>query len=413
MKIRADRRLVLVALSVLALLMVSSCQRLGSHEDLGTPPPIVDPLPTISAADQHDRGTIVESSPLSGSTSALDAAAADSVASWSRRIVYRSVSGLTGGGVEVSGAFFVPRGPVPPGGWNVVAFGHGTTGITPECGPSAHPDLLGYDKVVSGFLKQGYAVALTDYQGLGAGPPHPYLEPRSAAFNIIDAVRAIGAAVPQVSTRWIAVGIDQGGQATWAVDELNGFYGAGLDYVGSVALAPVTNLADEPERAYLRTLTTAQLGFWPMMMTGLQNQGVAVKDSTVVTAAAHADIGQLTGCDTRSRAVDMSRLSAADVGPSTESEMVSVQRAFRRNALPQYPLTAPLLVESGSADPRVPPSTTADAVRRSCDMGSPRLQHVVLSGKGHDDIVLDNTAVTWIDARFAGKPAPTTCGSQQ
>ena len=72
--------------------------------------------------------------------------------------------------------------------------------------------------------------------------PHPYLEPRTAAFNTIDAVRAMRDISPTVSTRSIALGYSQGGQAVWAANELNSYYGNDLQLQGSVALAPAVNV---------------------------------------------------------------------------------------------------------------------------------------------------------------------------
>jgi pimeloyl-ACP methyl ester carboxylesterase len=92
--------------------------------------------------------------------------------------------------------------------------------------------------MVQSLLADKYAVALTDYEGFGASGSHPYLEPRTATFNTIDAVRAMRAISPTVSTRWMAVGYSQGGQAVWAADELNSYYGNDLQLQGTVALAP-------------------------------------------------------------------------------------------------------------------------------------------------------------------------------
>jgi len=100
---------------------------------------------------------------------------------------------------------------------------------------------MGYAPMVESFLTEKYAVALTDYEGLGESGSHPYLEPRTEAFNTIDAVRAFRSISASVSARWVAVGYSQGGQAAWAADELNSFYGNGLQLQGSVALAPSVN----------------------------------------------------------------------------------------------------------------------------------------------------------------------------
>ena len=105
----------------------------------------------------------------------------------------------TAGVREVSGAFFVPRGTPPENGWPVISLAHGTTGIGHDCGPSRQPDLMGYAPMIQSFLADKYAVALTDYEGLGESGSHPYLEPRTAAFNTIDAVRAMRDISPTVS----------------------------------------------------------------------------------------------------------------------------------------------------------------------------------------------------------------------
>ena len=141
--------------------------------------------------------------------------------------MYRSVSADQRG--SDSGTFFIPKGQPPRGGWPVISFAHGTTGLTTHCGPSAYPDLEGYASSVTSFVDQGFAVAFTDYQGLGHAGIHPYLEPRTPAFNVIDAVRALRAQFPDYSTTWMALGGSQGGQASWAAAEHADDYGAGLD----------------------------------------------------------------------------------------------------------------------------------------------------------------------------------------
>ena len=47
----------------------------------------------------------------------------------SARVLYRSTAGDTGAPTVVSGSVFTPKATPPPGGWPVVAIGHGTVGI--------------------------------------------------------------------------------------------------------------------------------------------------------------------------------------------------------------------------------------------------------------------------------------------
>ena len=176
---------------------------------------------------------------------------------------------------EVSGAFFVPSGTPPENGWPVISFAHGTTGIGNDCGPSRQPDLMGYAPLVQSFLADKYAVALTDYEGLGESGSHPYLEPRTAAFNTIDAVRAMRDISATVSARWMAVGYSQGGQAVWAANELNSYYGNDLQLQGSVALAPAANLTGVADLVWSGSLTDEQRAQFPMGIVGFATRAVS------------------------------------------------------------------------------------------------------------------------------------------
>ena len=58
------------------------------------------------------------------------------------RFIYRS-TGLKGETIPVSGAIFIPSGPAPGGGRNVIAWAHPTSGVARECVPSLYPDRAG------------------------------------------------------------------------------------------------------------------------------------------------------------------------------------------------------------------------------------------------------------------------------
>ncbi|XGU21097.1 lipase family protein [Rhodococcus sp. 3Y1] len=73
--------------------------------------------------------------------------------------------------------------------------------------------------------------------------PHPYLQPDTAAFNVIDAVRAARNVVPDTSTRWATLGLSQGGQASWAAAEEADTYGDGLEFVGAANLSPAADIS--------------------------------------------------------------------------------------------------------------------------------------------------------------------------
>lgn len=158
------------------------------------------------------------------------------------RLRYLSM-GLDGEPIVVSGLLYTPKRKAPRGGWPVVGWAHGTTGLADACAPSATKDAGGYGAYLTPWLTQGYAVAATDYEGLGTPGPHPYLIGDSEGRSVIDMVRAARHFDRGISNRWFALGHSQGGQAALFAGKLQATYGAGLDYRGTVALAPPTQWA--------------------------------------------------------------------------------------------------------------------------------------------------------------------------
>ncbi|MFN8017515.1 MAG: prolyl oligopeptidase family serine peptidase [Acidimicrobiales bacterium] len=115
----------------------------------------------------------------------------------------------------VSGVLLVPKGQAPKGGWPIVSWGHGTTGVADVCAPSTTDNLF-YDEYAQearSFLDAGYAVVATDYLGLATPGLHPYLVGVEEGMAMADAVTAARTADPSLGARWFAVGHSQGGQA--------------------------------------------------------------------------------------------------------------------------------------------------------------------------------------------------------
>src|SRR5262249_6340606 len=84
-----------------------------------TPP---SPLPNGA------RGSVIWARPLEG-TMALPSAAKNTL------VLYRSTDAL-GKIVAVSGTISIPSSKAPRGGWPVITWTHGTTGLAPACAPS-------------------------------------------------------------------------------------------------------------------------------------------------------------------------------------------------------------------------------------------------------------------------------------
>ena len=66
----------------------------------------------------------------------------------------------------------------------------------------------------------------------------------------------------------MAVGFSQGGQAVWAANELNSYYGNDLQLQGSVALAPAVNLTGVADLVWSGSLTEDQRARFPLGIVG-------------------------------------------------------------------------------------------------------------------------------------------------
>jgi hypothetical protein len=316
------------------------------------------------------------------------------------RVEYRS-TGAHGEQTVVSGSVFAPRGDPPAGGWPVIALAHGSTGILRDCAPSLAPDLLGSAALVEAYTRLGYAVALPDYQGLGAGGAHRYLDAAVAGRNLVDAVRALRAVFPPVSTRWLAAGLSQGGAAAWSANEQAATYGRGLELVGSVSISPAADMTGLATRAADGTLPASMrpLLQWVLASAARTEPAFDLDDYRSGTAA--ADWATLSSCGRDhavARVAAARRLGPRDLQPRTPAAAARLTALLRARALPQRPASAPMLVVYGSADAYVDPAWTTAAVGRARALGD-EITADLQPGRGHLDV--DTAQVQpWIDARF-------------
>ncbi|MDJ0395991.1 lipase family protein [Rhodococcus sp. G-MC3] len=365
-------------------------------------------LPTVTAETAAARGTIVSST-----TNTVFDPAAFPAGATATTFVYHSVSGVTGEQTEVSGALFVPRGAPPAGGRPVVAYAHGTVGIANGCAPTETPQLAGDAGAVSFLLQHGYAVAYTDYQGLSSivdGPGHPYLEPRTAGFDVTDSVRAARNLDPSLSTRWLAAGTSQGGQAAWAAGEFDDIYGEGLDLVGTAVLAPALDISPVVAQAQTSTLSGGQQSLYPMIVEGAAVVDPTIDPSNHLHGVLEQKADALISCGPESAPARVAAAAQLQIGDTTASSPTAADRLTSRlqdYSLPKAASAAPILAVYGSADDIVRPAWTETALGRACGYGDTVLR-VRMEGQGHS-VDPGPLLETWIADRFAGLPAPSNC----
>ena len=78
------------------------------------------------------------------------------VAADSKLMTYKML-GINNTEVQATALVFTPKGVVPTGGWPIVVWAHGTTGVADECAPSQQ-GLQGNQYFIQKLLAAGYAV---------------------------------------------------------------------------------------------------------------------------------------------------------------------------------------------------------------------------------------------------------------
>src|SRR3954470_18572878 len=163
----------------------------------------------------------------------------------------RSV-GVDGKPITVSGTVSLPKGKAPKNGWPVISYDHGTTGIADQCAPSrdatdnpAHLYNSYVYPLLNRWLKAGYAVVRTDYQGLGTAGAHQYLVGVAEGRSTLDIVRAARKLDKHVSNRFAIAGHSQGGHAALWGAKLAPSWTPDLKLGGTVAFAPASHIADQ------------------------------------------------------------------------------------------------------------------------------------------------------------------------
>jgi len=335
------------------------------------------------------------------------------------RVVYRSTSGDTDAPTVVSGSVFTPMGKAPDGGWPVIALAHGTTGIDQPCAPSLSANLLGNVVFVQGFVHLGFAVALADYQGLGAPGVHPYTDSRTAGRNVIDSVRALRHTFRDISNRWAVFGGSQGGGAAWAADEQARTYAPELDLIGAAASVPSADVAGIVDKAGIfdqgkaGTMTKDQQAAFQAIVESLARlhpdlnrddyrRGAATRYWKVLSACSGPDVAY--------RAAAIDEIGPTDLAPVDAAAADRLRRYLQDWALPQQPLSAPMSVVYGGKDSFLDAAWTKAAISRACSLGGTVVWNFQPDG-GHADI--DGPGqLRWLAERFRGGEAVNDCPAQ-
>ena len=331
-------------------------------------------------------------------------------ASRNQLLLYRSV-GVDGEPIAVSGTVAVPKGKAPRGGWPIITYAHGTTGIADACAPTLDKNgtsvhtLNSYAyPLLERWLKAGYAVVRTDYEGLGTPGAHPYLVGRSEGYSVLDAARAARRFMPRLSKKTIIAGHSQGGHAALWAASLERSWTPELKVRGTVAFAPASHIADQGR--LLRNLTTPSglSGLAAMIIRGLDTGNPGLIQTTDLgdrAAALYPD--SLTEClPDLSQTDSFGGLAPADIFRS-DVNLDPFIAALAANDPEHLAISTPVRIDQGTADGTVF-QTFTDRLAEDYRGRNVKLTYKTYEGVSHGGVVTSaaRNATRWIRGKLRG-----------
>ncbi len=353
------------------------------------------PVPLPAAAP----GTLIRSQSFAGYDLPKGATAV--------RILYHSRA-LNGDDIAVSGVVLIPGGEPPPGGWPLIAWAHGTSGVAPMCAPSLMKDVEYGDEGLMPMVAAGFAVAATDYAGLGAPGQHAYLNKIPQASDVIYSVPAARQAVHSLGKEWVVIGHSQGGMAVWGVAERE----ASLrdpTYVGGVSVAGYMDteawasegVAPDPETAM----------YWPMEAFGIKVSYPSFDVARMLTPAGLSVYEEITtkGCDYRDYFVAKA-LGPKPLAYPNWAAAPEARHYLQDSQSADKPIAGPLLEIAGDDDKSVLFPSLRRSVTHACHIGLP-IEFRHRAGLDHDPLMYQMTPeiLRWARARLDHEPWTGNC----
>jgi pimeloyl-ACP methyl ester carboxylesterase len=365
------------------------------------------------------------------------------------RIAYIS-SDLAGRKTIVTGLVVAPVGPTPPDGRPIMAWAHGTTGTAENCGPSQvlNPAqglneyfLMNGDSwtdyglpSVEAFIKEGYVVVGTDYQGLGGGGRHQYAVAATQARDVIDSIRAVSSMKASgAGKKAIVYGWSQGGGATIAAASLPQYIGQqgtasdNIQLLGFVALAPFDTavLAATPDQSGSEKLMaelTAKFSdnvfnftHFAMNLWGTQAAFPNLKLDDVFTDDGAEVVDRVFSNKCMHSAADTLNYAYASeyrslLNPKPKNTLAWTLALVQSSVAPVKPI-APVIIYWGTKDTVLPPVMGKLYQDQMCTLGG-NVERVRLAGEQTHFSTPGAAAplyLRWVKERMAGTPLATGC----
>ncbi|MFC8128559.1 lipase family protein [Streptomyces sp. NPDC057302] len=329
------------------------------------------------------------------------------------KITYRSTS-ANGRPNAVSGTVIVPDdGKTTPR--PLITYAVGTVGLGDKCAPSAGfpGGTTAEAPLVNAALVRGYAVVVTDYEGLGTPGDHTYMVAKAQGSAVLDAARA-AQRLPEAAKYGVAakapvgiMGYSQGGGASAKAAEMAAAYAPELKVKGTASggvPADLTKVADSLEggdsAGYLLMSAVGQNAANPALALDKYLNAEGRKLAAVVRSEC---VGTVLEAG-RGKAIE-------DVTTSNPLERPDWQRAIGKQLIGTQRPSAPTFLYHGDADETIPYAVGQKLRADWCAKGN-AVQWTSFAGQSHVGTAIQGNgpALEWLGRRFAGEPASGNCG---
>jgi pimeloyl-ACP methyl ester carboxylesterase len=379
-----------------ALAALAGVATLATATACAPPPAFYEPPPALPERPGDVISSVATNFGLNGSIT-------------STAVKYRSTS-ATGQANYVVGTLLVPKAPwTGTGPRPVVGFAPGTQGIGDGCAASsAMPTNLFYQQAgVQALLDRGWAVTVTDYEGIGTPGDHTYVIKDAEGHALLDLVRAaqrlpgsgIAADAPVAF-----YGYSQGGQAAAAAAELEATYAPELNVVGTAAggvpsdLGPLAEHLNGPGNLWFSFLAFAALGLdaaYPEL-----DLEAYLNDTGRQLLAQGRNVCLIDGLPLGlGRTIE----DLTTTNPLTRPEW---QARIAEQRLGDEAPAAPVLLYHGTDD-QIIPFSQGTRLRDAWCAGGTRVEWQEHATDHIFGVFID--AAPWLDARFKGLPSSPTC----
>jgi len=270
-----------------------------------------------------------------------------------------------------------------------------------------------HEVVMDDYVKRGYVVVATDYEGLGPPGLHPFLQGASEAHGALDIIRAAREMDPRIGTGYVVIGHSQGGQADLFTAALGPAYVPELKLLGNIALAPASHIAATLQAIMQASTPSYALGYAMYVLESFASNHSNIQLNKILTKQALDHLPEtLHACITAT----VSKGYWATAIPKHQflpaADLTSVLKVAAENEPGGLKISVPTLVAQGPADDTVMPPWTDDVVGSLCKNGTP-LEYIVQRGATHETVLTSSTVQmrAWVDARFAGTTAESNCSA--